>query len=129
MGCIAEIYGVVVDIIYIMTKPRRDKTEKSNTMHHMVQAIAVEERVRPSEDLRSKEHDIQVEDLKPADVVPTTQDTAKLLEMMVGKVTETWSKISALKGVKLTLPDESHQCTEQMSKKTDYVSIRYCFFS
>ena len=121
-------YGIVVDNVDIMTKPRRDKTEKSNTMHHMVQAIAVEERVRPREDLRSKEQDIQVEDLKPADVVPTTQDTAKLLEMMVGKVTEIWSKIPALKGVKLTLPDESHQYTEQMSKKTDYVSMRYCFF-
>ena len=62
----------------------------------MVEAIAVEERIRLSEDLSSKDHDIQVEDLKPADVVPTTQDTAKLFEMMVRKVTETWSKISAL---------------------------------
>ena len=60
----------------------------------MVEAIAVEERIRLSED--SKEHDKQVEDLKPADVVPTTQDTARLFEMMVRKVPETWSKISAL---------------------------------
>ena len=66
------------------------------THNTTVQAIAVEERIRTSEDLRSKEHDIQVEDLKPADVVPTTQDTAKQLEIMVGKVRETWSKVSAL---------------------------------
>ena len=81
-------YGIVVDNVDLMTKPYHDKTEKSNTLHHMVQAIAVEERVRPSKYLRRKEHDKPVEDLKPADGVQTTQDTAKLLKMMVGKVTE-----------------------------------------
>ena len=97
-------------------------------MQHMVQAIAVEERVRPYKDLRTKEHDKPVEDLKPADGVQTTQDTAKLLKMMFGKVTEIWSKIPTLKSVKRTLPDESHQYTEQISKITNYVSMRYVFF-
>lgn len=114
-------YGIVLDNVDIMTRPRREKADVSNTMHHMVQAIAVEERIKTDPIYRLRQ-EIPVENISPADVFPTAADDVKLQKMMVRMVLEVWSKIPALKCIELQLPDDTHQYTPQMAQKTNHVS-------
>lgn len=114
-------YAIVVDNVDIYTKPRRETAEKSNTMNHMVQAITVEERVKPPTDLNSKP-DIPVEDVQPQHVYPSEADEKDLRDLMTQKVIEVWSQIPALKDTKITPPVESHRFTTEMTRKTQHVS-------
>lgn len=113
-------YSVVLDNVDMLTKPRREMAEKGNRMNHMVQAIAVEERVQPSADNSSQE--VNVEEIRPTDVYPTSSDKLQLKEMMVKRLVAIWSELPAMKNVPLDRSVVTHKYTPQMSQKTDYVS-------
>jgi hypothetical protein len=91
-------------------------------MNHMVQAIAVSERVKPDASI-SQAARIPIDDLKARDVYPTQSDDITLKEMMVAKVLEIIARLPALKEVPLKSPSESHKYSAETSKKTNIVSM------
>lgn len=114
-------YSVVIDNVDIFVRPRRESKGKTNIMNHMVQAIAVDERVAPALDANNAP-EIPIQDIKASDVYPTSTEDCALKEMMVSKVLQMIAQIPALKEVAMTLPSETHKYTPQTSKKTTLVS-------
>lgn len=115
-------YCVVLDNVDIYVKPRRETKDKSNTMHHMVQAIAVEERVQPPLSV-SRVPSIPVADIEPEDVYPTVDDGNVMKQLMYWKVVEILKEMPALKGVPLNLPSKRHLYTAEMSRKSKQVIL------
>lgn len=115
-------FCVVFDNVDAMIKPRRQTAEKQNVMTHMVQAIAVKDRVLPPDlsDPSSNKPNIAIEDVKPADLYPTPQDDLALSKLMVQMVLEVWSEMPALASHDL-VEHRPHQYTEYTSKKSKQV--------
>lgn len=113
-------YGIVIDNVDIMTRPRRQKEGKSNVMHHMIQGIAVQERVSTAP--QEIQQTMSVEDVKPEDIYPTEAEHQQLRDKMVSEVIRIWSNLPALKEVPVTLRPETHTHTAEMTRKSEYVS-------
>lgn len=116
-------FGIVLDNVDMYVKPRAETAKTSNTMHHMVQAIAVEERVQPSVS-DSNCPAIPVENIQPKDIIPSLSDSERLKELMVKEVLRIWSEMPALKNVDFEEAEETHQYTAQMSQPSNLVSER-----
>lgn len=114
-------FGVVLDNVDVYVKPRKESSEKTNKMHHMVQAIAVEERVSPPADA-SKAPAINVDSIEPTDVYPSTGDELHLRQLMYTKILEMLTQIPALKDVPVELPSEEHPFSLFTSRKSQQVN-------
>lgn len=115
-------YGIVLDSVDIMTKPRREASDKKNVMHHMVQAIVVEERVKKAAQPNASPSKA-IGDVLPKDIMPSHTDDSLLQQMMVTRVLRLWSTLPAFQDIPLCLPSEEHSNTSSMSRKTEYVSF------
>lgn len=114
-------FAIVFDNVDVFTKPRSASASKSNTMFHMVQAIAVKERVEATGSDLGPPH-ITVENIKPADVIPSEGDYSNLKGLMVNEVLKIWSEIPGLQKVKMPMKSEKHKYTHMMNKKSEMVS-------
>lgn len=115
-------FGIVVDNVDIFVKPRREMSTKTNQMFHMVQAIAVEERVQAS--ILDNAPAISVDKIQPDDVLPSETDKSRVRNLMCSKVIQIWSTMPALKDIDVAPPQEHHQYSEHMSKRSNQVRIQ-----
>lgn len=122
-------FAVVFDNVDMYVKPRMESKSKSNTMSHMVQAIAVQERVEAKD--KGEPH-TYIDDIKASELVPTAREMEKMRRLMVDEVLRVWSAIPGLKDVKLELRDETHEYSTFMKKKSQLVSnqlhLLSCYF-
>lgn len=113
-------FGIVLDNVDMFVRPRYETSARSNTMHHMVQAIAVEERVPPISE--SQTPTIAVDRIQPADVIPSLSDAQRVRELMVNEILRIWTQIPALRDTEFEKADERHTYTEEMSGRSNLVS-------
>lgn len=114
-------YSIVFDNVDILTRPRRESAKVSNKMHHMVQAMAVQERVKVPE---KKPPAIPIDSIKPGDVIAKAEDEQQLRRLMVDYVKRILQQ--ECPGISsLTLEPEEHQYSHLMKKPTPMVLIKY----
>lgn len=111
-------FSIVLDNVDIYVKPRQETATKSNTMHHMVQAIAVEDRVF-SDHLR-RQSLVDIDKLKPSVIYPTTQDQQAVRKLMFNKVLEILGTLPAAADLNIKV-DHSHKYSAEMKKKSEQV--------
>lgn len=115
-------FGIVFDNVDVLVRPRMESSNKSNNMFHMVQAIAVKERVVAQHTDRGPL--VLVDDLKPSHVVPSMIDYTNMKRMLVNEVMTIWSTIPALQRLKLPIESEKHTYSHLMSKRSELVSMK-----
>ena len=115
-------FNIVMDNVDMLVKPRHDDSSKSNKMYHMVQAIAVEDRVLTQADDDSRQPAISIATLKPTDVYPDQSDTAFLRGLFINKVIQLLGEMPALQNLELTKKPKHHIYSKLMSKKSNMVS-------
>ena len=109
-----------MDNVDMLVKPRHDDSSKSNKMYHMVQAIAVKDRVLTQADDDSSQPAISVERLQLTDVYPDQSDQESLRGLFIDMVIQILGEMPALQNLDLTKPHK-HMYSTQMSTKSDVV--------
>ena len=117
-------FGIVFDNVDILMRPRRESSKKANTMYHMVQAIAVQERVKADEKGPPL---ISIDNIKPSDVMVSSSDSAAMKDLMVQRVVHILAELPRLAAADITLASEKHQYSEQMSKPSPMVRKQFGF--
>lgn len=115
-----EEFSIVLDNVDIYVKPRQETASKSNTMHHMVQAIAVKDRVLSELTNSSRQPLVEIEKLKPADIYPTADDKETIKMLMYDKVKEIISKMPAAAALDIKI-QYTHQFSAEMKTKSEEV--------
>lgn len=113
-------FSIVFDNVDIFIKPRMESSFKTNTMYHMVQAMAVKDRVRTAISDRSPPY-INLDNIEPSDLLPSETDVSELSSLMVNEVLKVWSEIDCLKGVKLPLVSKQHRYSSEMRNRSSMV--------
>lgn len=113
-------YSIVLDNVDIYVKPRREASDKSNTMHHMVQAIAVEDRVLSEVTDSSRQPIVNIENIQPSHVYPTDNDREAIEKLMCEKVVEILGEMPGVAKLDITI-DHHHQHFEEMKRKSQQV--------
>lgn len=114
-------YSIVFDNVDIMMRPRRESSVNCNKMHHMVQAIAVQERVK---NVEKSPPLISIDEITPADVMVTSSDEKILKDIMVEQVKKMIAQCPGLAAVKVPLANEEHEYSEAMTKKSPMVRLK-----
>lgn len=115
-------FSIVVDNVDMLVRPRREDSSKSNKMYHMVQAIAVKDRVITQIDDNSRLPTVSVQNIKPADVYPQQEDVKQLTELMISTVVRVLGEMPALEHLKLDQIPNIHKFSSQTSRKSHSVS-------
>lgn len=113
-------FSIVFDNVDMMVKPRREAADKSNQMYHMVQAIAVQDRVVAEPGACSKDPKTEVESITPQHVYPDNKDDKELRQLMVSAVVRILREMPALQTVEVA-EEPPHRYTPQTSKKSRQV--------
>lgn len=115
-------YVVVFDNVDKYIRPRHQSSTSSNKMVHMVQAIAVAERVNRSPQPHvPDEPEIQLEEINKQHLLPSTDDEASVRAMMVHQVKKAWRQhVPGLSWI--DLDDQHHAATESTTLKSVVVS-------
>ena len=112
-------FNIVLDNVDMFVRPRHDDSSKSNKMYHMVQAIAVKDRVLPEID---HEPNVPIDSLKPADVYANQSDIAHLKQLMAEIVVQVLAEMPALQNLKLKRESKKHVYSPLMTRKSEVVS-------
>lgn len=112
-----EQYAIVFDNVDIHIKPRQQSQNTSNTMHHMVQSMAVKERVQSS---KTGGPSVNVMQIQPHHLLPTTADHSTLKTLMIDQLLKIWKEMPAMQTV-ITPSSEKHPYTHRMKMKSEMV--------
>ena len=118
-------FSLVIDNVDIYVKPRRETADHSNTMHHMVQAIAVKDRVITSINNSTRLPMVPLKDITPADVYPNVDDISALRVLMVEETVALLGQMPALR--KLNIKRQgTHEYSWAQKRKSEAVSMVSC---
>ena len=115
-------FGIVLDNIDVYVKPRRETAGKHNTMFHMVQAIAVQERIQPGREDQIPPI-IRIDEVSPEHVLPTDTHIERLHELLVDQVLKIWKGMPQFSDAAIHTNSEEHRYTSKMKKKSTVVSV------
>ena len=107
-------FNAVLGNAEMSVKPRHDDSSKSNKMYHMIQAIAVKDRVLPQVD---HEPNVPIDALKPADVYAKQSDIAHLKQLMLEIVVQMQAAKPALPSLNLKREFKKHVYSPFMTRK------------
>lgn len=113
-------FNIVLDNVDIYVKPRREASNRSNTMHHMVQAIAVKDRVLTTKTNENRQPMVDIENLQPSHVYPTANDRKAVEQLMCDKIIDVLVEMPAVAKLGISI-DHSHQHSAEMKQKSELV--------
>lgn len=120
-----EQYNIVLDNVDIYIKPRRETASVSNKMFHMVQAIAVKDRVLTQKNDKSRQPLVNVDELLPHHAYPTDNDHKELQTLLRHKLEFIITQMPGLGHLAgKTQTKKHHKYSDEMKKKSEQVSVK-----
>lgn len=117
-----EEYGIVFDNVDLLVRPRRETQSTANTMYHMVQAMAVKERVTTTgTGLDTTSPATTIDTIQPENVIPSNDDYRSIRSLMINQVLKIWAEMPCMTSLKLPILSEQHEYSDVMKKRSEMV--------